>query len=351
MAFGARDGGGNAILARACPYNPRMPALGNLITGYLGAGKTTAILHLLAQRPAGERWAVLVNDFGAIGIDGATLAAADGKLAVREVAGGCVCCAANVPLRVAMTKLLREVKPDRVLIEPTGLSHAARVHDTLADAWLREALHLQATLCVVDPQQFATPALAEREEYRDQIALADVIIINKTDVAPPEMLAAVRDHVGALYPPRRVVETYRGAVNADLLALDGAPPAREARPLHLHGLPHAEVTPLLGGAARREVLRGDGITAVGWHFDASCRFSRQWLEEKLVRPPVARLVRAKAVFQCDAGGAAWNWTTSGAEWAAHPWRSDSRCDLLIAGAVGDGAALEEALLGSMVLPI
>jgi G3E family GTPase len=327
-----------------------MSASGNLITGFLGAGKTTTILQLLAQRPAAERWAVLVNDFGAVGIDGATLAAAQDGIAVREVAGGCICCAANVPLRVAITRLLREVKPDRVLIEPTGLGHTARIHDTLSDEWLRGALRLQATLCVIDPQQFAQPELSMRDEYRDQIALADVIVINKTDAAPPEALEAVRAAAGALYPPRRIVETTQGKVDAGLLELERLPLAAPAPHRHLHGATQSDVTPLLDGRVHREVLRGDGISAFGWRFAPELRFARPALEAALARPPLARLVRAKGVFQCEGSAIGWNWTTSGAQWTPHAWRSDSRCDALAAGTGADVTALEKALLGSMVLP-
>jgi G3E family GTPase len=327
-----------------------MSASGNLITGFLGAGKTTTVLHLLAQRPAHERWAVLVNDFGAVGIDGATLAVAHDGLAVREVAGGCICCAANVPLRVAMTKLLREVKPDRVLIEPTGLGHPGKIHDTLADEWLRGALRLQATLCVVVPQQFMQPALSTRDEYRDQLALADVIVINKTDVAPPDALESVRAAAGALYPPRRIVETTQGMVDAGLLELPRLPLAAPARHLHLHGATQTDVTPLLDGRAQREVLRGDGISAFGWRFAPELRFNRASLEAALAKPPLARLVRAKGVFQCESGAMGWNWTTSGGQWSPHAWRSDSRCDALAAGTGADGAALEEALLGTLAPP-
>ena len=80
----------------------------NLISGFLGVGKTTAIRHLLANKPANERWAVLVNEFGEIGIDGATLASDDG-VDIREVAGGCVCCTSGPMLRVALTRLLRQI--------------------------------------------------------------------------------------------------------------------------------------------------------------------------------------------------------------------------------------------------
>ena len=100
----------------------------NIITGFLGTGKTTAILQLLKQKPHDQRWAVLVNEFGEIGIDGALLSE-EGAL-IKEVPGGCMCCAAGVPMSVALTALLR-TKPDRLLVEPTGLGHAHKVLATL----------------------------------------------------------------------------------------------------------------------------------------------------------------------------------------------------------------------------
>ncbi len=77
----------------------------NLITGFLGSGKTTSILHLLAHKPANEKWAVLVNEFGEVGIDGALLAESGALL--KEISGGCMCCVNGLPMQVGLNTLLR----------------------------------------------------------------------------------------------------------------------------------------------------------------------------------------------------------------------------------------------------
>ena len=98
----------------------------NIITGFLGVGKTSTILHLLENKPGNERWAVLVNEFGEIGIDGSLFEGQRGDkqgVVIREVPGGCMCCAAGLPMQVALNQLLVKARPDRLLIEPTGLGH------------------------------------------------------------------------------------------------------------------------------------------------------------------------------------------------------------------------------------
>ena len=87
------------------------------------AGKTSLIRSLLAQKPAGERWAVLVNEFGEIGLDAALLATDVDGVAIGEVAGGCLCCVNGVPFQVGLGRLLRRARPDRLFIEPSGLGH------------------------------------------------------------------------------------------------------------------------------------------------------------------------------------------------------------------------------------
>ena len=104
----------------------------NIITCFLGVGKTSAITNLLSQKPDNETWAVLVNEFGAIGIDGSHffgLINSNSGVFIQEVPGGCMCCASNVPMKVALNKLLKEANPDRLLIEPTGLGHPKEVID------------------------------------------------------------------------------------------------------------------------------------------------------------------------------------------------------------------------------
>ena len=90
----------------------------HVITGFLGAGKTTLLKHLLAQKPAGEIWAVLVNEFGQIGLDGALLEA-DADIAIHEVVGGCLCCTSQLPMQVGLSRLLTKTRPTRLFITAT----------------------------------------------------------------------------------------------------------------------------------------------------------------------------------------------------------------------------------------
>ena len=105
----------------------------NVITGFLGAGKSTVVLDLLKRKPADQSWAVLVNEFGEVGVDSNLISQSQGveNIHVREVPGGCMCCTAGLPMQMAMNMLLARAKPQRLLIEPTGLGHPSEVLATL----------------------------------------------------------------------------------------------------------------------------------------------------------------------------------------------------------------------------
>ena len=95
----------------------------NIIGGPLGSGKTTTINHILTQKPPEEYWAILINEYGLIGIDGALIENTSKQkcLEIKEVAGGCICCSAGFMFEVSLVRLLQR-RPDRLLIEPTGLA-------------------------------------------------------------------------------------------------------------------------------------------------------------------------------------------------------------------------------------
>ena len=157
----------------------------NIITGFLGAGKTSTILQLLKNKPEGERWAVLVNEFGEIGIDGALIEgqySEDEGVFIREVPGGCMCCTAGMPMRVALTQLLRRAKPDRLLIEPTGLGHPTEVIQTLTEESFRGVIAAQKIVTVVDARHLSDKRYLESETFNEQISIADVVVGNKHDL-------------------------------------------------------------------------------------------------------------------------------------------------------------------------
>lgn len=190
----------------------------NLITGFLGVGKTTAVRWLLERHPPAQRWAVLVNEFGEVGVDGTLLA--DTGAVVQEVAGGCLCCVAAPAFTTGLNRLIRQHRPDRILIEPSGLGHPAQVLETLRGPLYQGVLRVEATLCLIDPRHLSSPRHLEHPVFQDQVHLADVLVANKIDCATTADLAAFERFVLAANPvPARVGTVSHGRVDPDWLSL------------------------------------------------------------------------------------------------------------------------------------
>ena len=154
------------------------------MTGFLGSGKTTLINQLIATKPIDERWALLINEFGRIGIDGALLASSQGSdtasdIAIREVSGGCICCTSQLPLQIALSRLLSDHHPKRLLIEPTGLAHPRELIKQLSEPHWQRALKMQAVIAVLNALQWQTDKYRTHEGFQAHVRDADVIFINR----------------------------------------------------------------------------------------------------------------------------------------------------------------------------
>lgn len=162
------------------------PVSTNIITGFLGVGKTSLIKALLAKKPKDELWAVLINEFGEVGLDSHLLGAGAPKVVIKEVAGGCLCCAAGLPIQVAINQLLAKAKPDRLIIEPTGLGHTDQILALLQSEYYQQVISLDSTLCLVDARKVSVTAYRENELFIKQLQCSDVILANKSSEYGPE---------------------------------------------------------------------------------------------------------------------------------------------------------------------
>lgn len=168
----------------------------NLITGFLGAGKTTLIKHLLTQIPEGENWAVLVNEFGEVGLDKDLLEsdlhreenktfdsrAQLNNIAIKQVAGGCLCCTTSAAFQVSLNTLIKTVNPDRILIEPTGLGHPKNILKQLQASHYQSVLLLDNVLCLLDARNLRDERYLNHVNFIEQIAMADIIVASKTEL-------------------------------------------------------------------------------------------------------------------------------------------------------------------------
>ncbi|MDA0130367.1 GTP-binding protein [Vibrio sp. MarTm2] len=245
----------------------------NIITGFLGTGKTTAILNLLKNKPESENWAVLVNEFGEIGIDGA-LMTEQGAL-IKEVPGGCMCCAAGVPMSVAITALLR-TNPDRLIVEPTGLGHAHKVLATLTSSQFKDYIDLRATIGLVDPRNLSNPKYIENQNFNDQLSISDIVIGNKVDECHVGDVDAFNDWVTDQSPPKIFSQLVKhGNFPIELLDSPRRNPT-ESNEVESHHHEHAEKEPQFQLPPNQTFVRkenkGQGYFSCGWIFGAEVEF-------------------------------------------------------------------------------
>jgi len=151
----------------------------NIISGFLGSGKTTVIVKLLSQKPDTEKWAVIINEFGRISIDRETLLSFCPSDSVFDISGGCICCSAKGNFEENLDKIVRSANFTRILIEPSGLGGVDMVSEIVA---AHSTLQLMPIICLVDIASIENSRLQRNGIYRSQILKADIIAFSKSDL-------------------------------------------------------------------------------------------------------------------------------------------------------------------------
>ena len=284
----------------------------NIITGFLGAGKTSAILHLLKSKPANERWAVLVNEFGEIGVDGSLFQGQhteEGKVFIREVPGGCMCCTAGLPMQIALNQLLTRAKPDRLLIEPTGLGHPVEVLEALTTEYYFDVLLIEKIITLVDARNLTDKRYTEHDTFNQQIAIADVIVGNKQDLYQQQDKANLERYMKTkALSEASLIFTEQGQLA--LASLQGSTAASVIANKHSHN-DSAEQKgladmPLPESGYLTAINQGEGFHSIGWRFDASKVFNKRALFLFLSGIVAERM---KAIFITDKGIYGYNFTS------------------------------------------
>ncbi|MEN0003344.1 MAG: GTP-binding protein [Bacteroidota bacterium] len=209
-----------------------------IITGFLGAGKTTFLNHLLQQNK-GTRYAIIENEFGEQGIDGELVLRPDEAETIVELNNGCLCCTLNDNLYDILNELYeRRDQFDEIIIEatgvadPTGLAEPFVVHPLI-----KKHFPLQGVICIVDAE-LIEQQLVDTEEAKNQVAYSDVLLINKTDLVLPAQLDSLAQKLHQLNPLASIVRGHKGAFPAVDLNPEQSPLDQLFQDTHAHHHDH-----------------------------------------------------------------------------------------------------------------
>ncbi len=312
----------------------------HVLSGFLGVGKTTALRDLLARRADTERIAVVVNEFGELGIDGALLTDC-ASCVLMEVPGGCVCCTAIADLEATLEEILDVAAPTRLVIEPTGLARPSDIVDLLRRARFAPRFDVRPVITLLDPRLGYAEEYAKGGLFRDQVDIGDFLVWNRSDLATEDQLAAAEAWAAALRPEKLGVFRTSFGVLPDVVLDTPLPRGREVeRATHAHRHAHES---------------HEGYEGRGWAKGEERVFDAERLEtlfEKLKTASLGlsgRVARAKGIFRTTLGWRVHEIAGGEASIADTAYRRDNRVDVILEGAsendfVRIAAALDDAVL-------
>lgn len=194
----------------------------NIITGFLGVGKTTAILNLLHEKPSNEKWIVIVNEIGRVAIDNNILSNSNIEgVEINEISGGCLCCSASDNFHQSLVVALNQLKPDRIIIEPSGLGHISVLHQSFQDESVKNQIDIRSTICLVDANDINQVKIQNNEVYREQLKEADIVLINKNDITDSNIIQNFKYWLTENIGPKQFINTTQnGIIAPELLQLE-----------------------------------------------------------------------------------------------------------------------------------
>jgi G3E family GTPase len=293
----------------------------------------------MANKPESELWVVILNEFTDAGIDALSVAeAARGSYDVRLVAGGCLCCVGELEFGKQLRDILRNFKPARLLIEPSGAGHAADIVDTLAIYESQKVLELDSVMCLVDSQDAARILTKRAPNEWSQIQSADALLLSKPDLANDAERQAFAEIATAQYPlksyvgtcshgelPEAALRKFARGARFSLLAKSEGAAAPVSSAFDIGGLTGTETQ-----------LQALGFWAVQWMLPRELVFARAVIEPRLVWLLEANqgwLRRMKGVFRTGPGP---SWLVQaqgrGLSGEDSAFRRDSRLEIVLSAA-------------------
>ncbi|SAL24934.1 cobalamin synthesis protein P47K [Caballeronia sordidicola] len=320
-----------------------------VLTGFLGAGKTTLLNRILREQH-GRRYAVIVNEYGELGIDGGLVVGAEDE--VVELNNGCVCCKVRGDLiRVVSGLIKRKAGFDGILIEMSGLADPAPVVQTFfIDDEIRQRTRLDSVICVVDALHLQS-RLADSREPAEQLAQADIVLLNKTDLVDATSLASVEAAIRGINPTAELLHSVRCAVPLAQLLDRGA---FDLGRLHIDASPdyvrkHLRDERPFSRISTNPGRHSHGIDCVSLCVEQPLERSRflSWLQQLVVEQG-QDLLRAKGIV--DLAGSDRRFVFQGVHMTIdtdfdRPWRADEVRDskLVFIGRNLDGRGLRESI--------